>query len=327
MSPKKNPHESIARGTLIKQAKVWFYFLYSVILPSKHLYTVREKKAVLLYAILKGYKFNVGKIIENSILSYYRGGYKVLIPHPTLITRLYILGGVEGDWEEEENCPRNSPMTLTGITKGPKNRGKEREAKVARGKEENIEINQIQLESEALEQQHRQRSVSPILTLSLDVRQAHQKQARSLEHQNNNVELIDMLETMRQEMQEMNKQMQIQLQLRDEYMDAELRRRDQNLEDALKKRDEEWKSRWETRERELSEELRAREDAFISDHLRRDSELIKIMKEREDAMEKNLMHKADAFVYLYKEHQKEIRLLIEKMDKEMEGTLNYRETC
>ena len=50
------------------------------------------------------------------------------MPYPTLITRMCILGGVEGDWEEEENCPRTSPLTLTGITKGPKNRGKEREA-------------------------------------------------------------------------------------------------------------------------------------------------------------------------------------------------------
>ena len=59
----KNPLESIARGSLIEEAKVWFYFIYLVILPSKHLSTIREKKAVLLYAILKGYKFSVGKII------------------------------------------------------------------------------------------------------------------------------------------------------------------------------------------------------------------------------------------------------------------------
>ena len=90
---------------------------------------------------------------------------------------------------------------------------------------------------------------------------------------------------------------------------------------------EEWKSIWETRERELSEELRAREDAFLSYHLRRNSELIKIIKEREDAIEKNLLQKANAFGYLYKEHQKEIRLLIEKRDKEMETTLNYKEKC
>ena len=51
------------------------------------------------------------------------------------------------------------------------------------------------------------------------------------------------------------------------------------------------------------------------------------MKEREDVMEKNLLQKADAFGYLFKEHHKEIRTLIEKMDKEMEVTLNYREKC
>ena len=89
-------------------------------------------------------------------------------------------------------------------------------------------------------------------------------------------------------------------------------------------RDEEWKSIWETRERELSEELKAREDAFLSEQLIRESEFFKIMKEREDAMEKNLLQKADAFGYLYKEHHKEIRLFIEKIDKEMEATLNYR---
>ena len=94
---KKNPHESITRGALTEQAKVWFYFLCSVMLPTKNLSTVREKEAVMLYAILKGYKFSMGKIIENSILSYYRGGYKGLVPHLALITRLCILGGVEGD--------------------------------------------------------------------------------------------------------------------------------------------------------------------------------------------------------------------------------------
>ena len=51
------------------------------------------------------------------------------------------------------------------------------------------------------------------------------------------------------------------------------------------------------------------------------------MKEREDAMEKNLLQKADDFGYLYKEHRKEIRLLIEKRNKEIEVTLNSRENC
>ena len=41
-------------------------------------------------------------------------------------------------------------------------------------------------------------------------------------------------------------------------------------------------------------------------------------------MEQNMLQKENAFRYLYKEQQKEIRLLIEQRDKEMEATLNYR---
>ena len=66
---------------------------------------------------------------------------------------------------------------------------------------------------------------------------------------------------------------------------------------------------------------------FLLYQIKRDSELLKIMREREDAMEKNLLQKADAFGNLYNEHQKEIRTLIEKKDKEIKGTLNYREKC
>ena len=69
---RKNPHESIVRGLLTEEAKVYFYFILLVILLSKYLNTVREKEVVLLYDVLKGYKFSVGNIIENSILSYYR---------------------------------------------------------------------------------------------------------------------------------------------------------------------------------------------------------------------------------------------------------------
>ena len=94
---KEEPHKSIARGSLTEEAKVWFYCTGSILLTSKHLNTVRQEEAILLCAILKGYKFRVGKIIENSILSYFRSNYKGLVPHPTLITRLCIMGGVEGD--------------------------------------------------------------------------------------------------------------------------------------------------------------------------------------------------------------------------------------
>ena len=96
-STKNNPFESITRGSLTKEAKVWFYFLSSVLLPSKHLSIVRKEEAILLYTILKGYKMNVGKIIEKSIVNYYCNKYRGLIPYPSTITRLCIQGGGKGN--------------------------------------------------------------------------------------------------------------------------------------------------------------------------------------------------------------------------------------
>ena len=58
----------INRADLTEEAKVWFYFLASVLIPTKHVCTMREQEAVLLYAILKGYNVNAGAIIENSIM-------------------------------------------------------------------------------------------------------------------------------------------------------------------------------------------------------------------------------------------------------------------
>ena len=124
---RKNPHESIARGSLTEEAKVWFYFVSSTLLPSKHLSTVRKNEVIILYAVLKGYKIDVGKMIENSIMSYYKSKYRGLIPHPTKITRLCLLEGVGRDLENEETCPKASPLTLIEVTKGIKNRGKEKE--------------------------------------------------------------------------------------------------------------------------------------------------------------------------------------------------------
>ena len=111
----------INRGDLIEEAKVWFYFLASVLIPTKHVCTVREQEAVLLYAILKGYKVNVGAIIENSIMKYHEGNKRGLIPHPATITWLCLKAGVKGSWAEEEECPNASPLTLTGVSKGPRN--------------------------------------------------------------------------------------------------------------------------------------------------------------------------------------------------------------
>ena len=117
---KKNPHHAIKRGALTEEAKVWFYFICSVIVPTRHLCTVREQEAILLYAFSKGYKINMGMLIEESIRGYHHSNKRGLIPHPATITRLCFRAGVKGNWEVKERCPRVSPLTFTGVTRVPK---------------------------------------------------------------------------------------------------------------------------------------------------------------------------------------------------------------
>ena len=112
------------------------------------------------------------------------------------------------------------------MTKVHNNRGKEKEIemKEERGNERCNEL--VQWESPPQKQQEFQGGLSPIWNVSPDLREIHHEQAKSSRHKGNNIELMEMLKSMKQEMQERDNQLKIQLQLRDEYMDVELRRRD-----------------------------------------------------------------------------------------------------
>ena len=57
-------------------------------------------------------------------MKYHEGNKRGLIPHPATITRLCIRAGVKGSLEEEEECPKVSPLTLTAVSKGPRNQKK-----------------------------------------------------------------------------------------------------------------------------------------------------------------------------------------------------------
>ena len=61
------------------------------------------------------------------------------MPHPATITRLCILGGVKGTWEEEERCPKTSSLTLTRITRAPSNKGRKKLQEVEGEEERRVE--------------------------------------------------------------------------------------------------------------------------------------------------------------------------------------------
>ena len=91
--PSKTP-TSIG-GDLTETNKVWFYLINSVFKPLKHVSTVRQDHALLLYALVKGFELDLGKIIKESILNYVENNFSGNIPHPSLITLLCIKGGIK----------------------------------------------------------------------------------------------------------------------------------------------------------------------------------------------------------------------------------------
>ena len=248
--------KTLNKGSLTEEAKVWFYFLAFVLVPTKHLSTVREHEAIMLYAILKGYKLNVGTIIENSIMRYHEGNKRGLIPHPATITVLCLKAGVKGVWEEEEEeeVPLTSPLLLTGVSKGPRNQKKKgvlietkEEAPATRQEEENPETppeNNTFIFADKEGQDER----SP-LDFSIPLASSPPMQSRTFREQGEssrgaqeNNSIMEMLISMQNRMEEREKRWCIQQQFRDDTYEVELKRRDQQWEEELQRREEKFES-------------------------------------------------------------------------------------
>ena len=73
------------------------------------------------------------------------------------------------------------------------------------------------------EREERQMSLSPIWNPSPDVRDYNQEPAGSSRQQSNRLDIMEMLRKIEQGMQERDRYLKLQLQLRYEYMDVELK--------------------------------------------------------------------------------------------------------
>ena len=114
-----SPMVEVNRGDLTEINKVWFYLVNSIFKPSKHVSTVRQDRASLLYELVKRFELNVGKIIKESILDYVENKFSRNIPYPSLITLLCIKGGVKLNKAYGERYPKASPLPLTRALKAP----------------------------------------------------------------------------------------------------------------------------------------------------------------------------------------------------------------
>ena len=278
---------------------MWFYFLASVLIPTKHVCTMIEQEPVLLYAILKGYKVNAGAIIGNSIMKYHEGNRKGLIPHPATITWLCLKAGVKGNLAEEKECPHASPLTLTSVSKGPRNLKKKGimvEAK-SRNEEDNAEQEEENLITDNQEEhipETQQEGNTPMfiddivaddrdpidftdpLASSLPLRNRNFRETgESSRGASENNQIMEMLLSMQNRMEEREKRWSIQQQFRDDTYEAELKRRDQQWEEDLQRREEMFES-----------ELKRREHKWEDEMSRREEQLKKIMEHKEEEFRK-----------------------------------------
>ena len=115
---------------------------------------------------------------------------------------------MKGSWEEEEVCPRVSPLTLTGVTKGPKNKKQKRivevEAEPAGGND-NREIENVPEQTPPTEEEEMHCRMSPLSHPYPDMRDNFPEPTESSRSNEGTAGIMDMLRSMKKEMEEREK--------------------------------------------------------------------------------------------------------------------------
>ena len=318
----KGGPKTLNRGSLTEEAKVWFYFLASVLVPTRHLSTVREQEAVMLYAILKGYKINIGTIIENSIMRYNEGNKRGVIPHPATVTILCLKAGVKGNWEAEEEVPLTSPLLLTGVSKGPRNQKKKgvliktrKEAPTAR-EEVNTEAppdndNFTFADTAGQDDRSPVDFSFPIASSPPMQHRTSREQGESSRGTQENQEIMEMLLSMQNKMEAREKEWRLQQEFREEVYVKELKRRDQEWEEELQRKEERFESELQRREQEREAEqkkhmkrvLQQQGEDFKKEMKERDRNLLQKLKLSHEAFYNNQFERDSQLLTIMKERE------------------------
>ncbi|QCD84055.1 hypothetical protein DEO72_LG2g4405 [Vigna unguiculata] len=86
---------TIQRGSLHPLARFWSAFVHANISPCSHVSDLTEGRATILYTILTGRVMDVGQFIANEIHRCANAAGKAALGHPSLITHLCSLAGVD----------------------------------------------------------------------------------------------------------------------------------------------------------------------------------------------------------------------------------------
>ena len=234
-------------------------------------------------------------------------------------------------WEEEEKCPWVFPLTLTRVTRGPKGKRQkgivevDAEAKTVPAEENEtreMEVIPEDIHSAVVEEPHFR--MSTLSHSNPKVQEHLPEQAKGFRRREENAEIIEMLRSMKKDMEEREQKWERQQQIREKKFEAEARRKEQMWENNWRQREEEWKEELKRKEEKMMEKMKANLEAFHNNQFKQDVELLNILRKREAKMEGNMMKKIEAFKYLYKEPFKEFERLMKDRDQQLEDNDVYR---
>ena len=115
------------------------------------------------------------------------------------------------------------------------------------------------------------------------------EQAEGSRRREENAEIIEMLRSMKKDMEEREQKWERQQQIRENFLEAEARRKEQMWEQNCRQREEEWKEEIKRKEEKMMEKMKANLEAFYNNQFKQDAELLNILRKREAEMEGNMM--------------------------------------
>ena len=149
-------------------------------------------------------------------------------------------------------------------------------------------------------------------------------QAEASRSREGNDEIMEMLKTMKKEMEVRELKWERQQRIKEEFMEAIARRKEQIWEENWRIREEEHKEELKKQEKKMMGIIKTSVQAFYNNQFKRDAELLNIIKKKEIEMENNMLRKIDGFKHIYKELFKEFERLMKERDKQLEDNDEYR---
>ena len=126
-------------------------------------------------------------------------------------------------------------------------------------------------------------------------------QAEGSRSREDSIEIMEMLRSMKREMEEREQKWERHQQIKEDFLEAAARKKEQMWEQNWKLGEKEWKEELQRREEKMLGKMNAKMEAFYNNQFRRDADLLNILKRKEVENEAKMLKKIEGFKYLYRE--------------------------